>query len=134
MEKPSGFNKLKFRSFLSFFTLIFLIFGIGFGGWFVINEIQQVNIVEEDIFPIIIDNDINKQDKLAQDLGDKTTNNSGHFFFKSNIFLQIISGSLILITQTRILILSLIIIIIRVNDFNIKSITKIFKKNSFDNI
>jgi hypothetical protein len=49
-----------------------------------------------------------------------------YFFFKSNIFLQIISGSLILITQTRILILSLIIIIIRVNDFNIKSIIKGF--------
>ena len=61
----TGFNKLKFRSFLSFFTLIFLIFGVGFGGWFVMKEIQQVNIVEEDIFPIIIDNDINKQDKLA---------------------------------------------------------------------
>jgi hypothetical protein len=83
MEKPSGFNKIKFRSFLSFFTLIFLIFGLGFGGRFVIKEIQQVNIVDEDIFPIIIDNDINKQDKLVQDLGDKTTNNSGQIFFKS---------------------------------------------------
>ena len=59
-----------------------MIFGIGFGGWFVIKEIQQVNIVEEDIFPIIIDNDINKQDKLAQDLGDKTTNNSSQIFFQ----------------------------------------------------
>ena len=83
MEKSYGFNKIKFRSFLSFFTLIFLIFGLGFGGRFVIKEIQQVNIVDEDIFPIIIDNDINKQDKLVQDLGDKTINNSGQIFFKS---------------------------------------------------
>ena len=48
------FDKLKFRSYLSFFTLILLIFGVGFGGWFVMQEIQQVHIVEEDIFPIII--------------------------------------------------------------------------------
>ena len=83
MEKPSVFNKLKFRSFFSFFALIFLISGIGFGGWFVMKEIQQVNIVEEDIFPIIIDDGIIKQDKLALAAGKKATNNSVQIFFKS---------------------------------------------------
>ena len=83
LEKPSGFNKLKLRSFFSFFALIFLIFGIGLGGWFVMKEIQQVKIVGEDIFPIIIDDGINKQDKFTQVLVDKLANNSGQIFFKS---------------------------------------------------
>ena len=83
LDKSSVINKLKFRSYLSFFALILLICGVGFGGWFVMQEIQQVHIVEEDIFPIITDNGINELDDSAQIISDVTTHDSSQFFFKS---------------------------------------------------
>lgn len=82
MDKPSIYNKLKLRSLLSIFILSFMIFGLGFGVWFVIREIQQVNIVEEDIFPIIVEDSPQKKIKSLQVLGEKTTQNPEQLFFK----------------------------------------------------
>lgn len=82
MDEPSVYNKLKLRSLLSILIIGLMIFGLSFGGWFVIREIQQVNIVEEDIFPIIVEDDAQKQITSIQVMNEKIIHNSEQFFFK----------------------------------------------------
>jgi hypothetical protein len=67
-SKPSFSDAIKFKRFLSVFVSIFMVTGLIYGGWFLINEIQKVNIVKDDNNLIIVDDGM-MEPEIAVNIG-----------------------------------------------------------------